>query len=183
MSTPNEPGREQRFVTATIQRCQQDKGLAARLRRADNPATEYQAWEWLGLARFGVNLESVRDRLPYATVAAAIARTKPDADGNLPLGVAIARCYKDGNKDDQAIARLRRLLACGDIAELCRVLRPVLHLVESRVSQPLDYTALLRQLRHFGMAVQRGDEDWQQRIRARWAQAFYRTQPVGEEAQ
>lgn len=173
-STPpqsQEDSREARFVAATIARCQEDKGLAARLRRGDNPATEYQAWEWLGSHR--IKLEYPSERLPFVTVAAAIARARPKHNGQLALGRAIALSYDSRDEAKQDKARLRRLLACSELTELCRVLRPVLHLIESRVVQPLDYALLLRQLRHFGMAAARGDADWLQRIKAQWAQSFY----------
>lgn len=168
METVEEPApatasREGSFVAGVITRCREDKGLAARLRRADNPATEYQSWELL--AAWNIDLEREDQRLPFATVAAAIARTKPEANGNLSLGQAIARCYEDGNQSDQAKTRLRRLLACDELPELCRLMRPVLTLVESRVAQPLDYARLLKQLRRFPFAMQR--------IRAQWAQEFY----------
>ncbi|MBN8714635.1 MAG: type I-E CRISPR-associated protein Cse2/CasB [Xanthomonadales bacterium] len=168
---PPAASRETGFVAGAIVRCREDKGLAARLRRADNPATEYQSWEFL--AAWRVDLERDDQRLPYATVAAAIARVKPEANGSLTLGQAIARCYDDGNQSDQAKARLRRVLACDELPELCRVLRPVLTLVESRVTQVLDYARLLKQLGQFGAATRSGDDAWQQRIKAQWAQEFY----------
>lgn len=177
---PAAQGREAKFVAATIARCRDDKGLAARLRRADNPTTEYQSWEFL--AAWNVDLERESQRLPYATVAAAITRAKPDANGSLTLGRAIARCYEDGNQSDQAKARLRRVLACDELAELCRVLRPVLTLVESRVTQPLDYARLLKQLGQFGAAAGSGNDSWLQGIKAQWAQEFYATKAAAEEA-
>jgi len=161
MQTP--PGREERFVTSVIQLCQQDKGLAARLRRADNPATEYQSWELL--ARYGIDLEDDWQRLPFVTVAAAIAKSKTESNGGLNLGRAIAACYADGRDSDQAKARLRRLLVCDDLAELCRILRPLFSLIDSKVDQPLDYLRLLKQLRRFGFASQQ--------VKAQWAQEFY----------
>ena len=85
-------GKETSFVVWLIARCQEDKGLAARLRRADNPATEYQCWETL--AAWDVDLEREAQRLPFATVAAAIARAKPSANGDLSLGRAIAQIQK-----------------------------------------------------------------------------------------
>ena len=116
--------REARFVEGVVGQCQLDKGLAARLRRADNPVTEYQSWEYL--AGFGINLEYAAERLPFVTVAAYIAKAKLEANGNQSLGRGIAACYEDGNQSDQAKARLRRLLACDDLNELCRILRPLL---------------------------------------------------------
>lgn len=161
-------GRGERFVAGVIQQCKDDKGLAARLRRADNPATEYQSWELL--TRYGVDLERENQRLPFATVAAAIAKAKPEQNGTLSLGWAIAACYEDGRDSDQAKARLRRLLACNDLPEACRILRPLFSLIESKAGRPLDYVRLLRQLRKFPFDVQQ--------VRAQWAQEFY-GQPIG----
>lgn len=154
---------EAAFVTGVIRQCLDDKGTAARLRRADNPATEYQSWELL--ASYGVDLERENQRLPFVTVAAAIAKAKQDRNGTLRLGRAIASCYEDGQASDQAKARLRRLLACGDLPELCRILRPLFSLIDSKVGQPLDYIRLLRQLRAFPFDPQR--------VKAQWAQEFY----------
>ena len=113
------------------------------------------------------------ERLPFATVAAAIARAKPPANGRLILGRAIARCFDEGNQSDQAKNRLRRLLACADMAEHCRVERPMLTLIERRVTQPLDYVWLLKQLVDFGRAAASGNVSWLQGIKALWAQDFY----------
>lgn len=163
---------EERFVETVVERCQNDKGLAARLRRADNPATEYQSWELLGsLSYLGVDLEKDYKRLPFVTVAAAIAKSKTERNGSLALGKAILACYDNDRESDQAKARLRRLLACDELAETCRILRPVLTLIDSKVGQPLDYVRLLRQLRFFG-----------HRTKTQWAQEFY-GQPVQSESE
>jgi len=153
----------QRFVQAVLERCKNDKGLAARLRRADNPSTEYQSWELLGA--LGVDLEKDYQRLPFVTVAAAMAKSKAEQNGSLTLGRAIAACYEDGRDSAQAKARLRRLLACDELAEVCRILRPILTLINSKVGQPLDFVRLLKQLRNFYFNGQR--------VKAQWAQEFY----------
>lgn len=158
-----QPDRAERFVTGVIQRCQQDKGLAARLRRADNPATEYQSWDLL--AGYGIDLESENQRLPFVTVAAAIAKSKTERNGSLKLGQAIAACYEDGRDSNQAKARLRRMLACDDLAELCRILRPLFSLIDSKAGQSLDYIRLLKQLRRFAFNASQ--------VKAQWAQEFY----------
>lgn len=168
--------RDENFVAYTLSRIQQDKGLAARLRRADNPVTEYQSWEFL--AGFGIDLEQEHQRLPFVTIAASMAKAKAQGNGVLRLGQALAACYDDGSQSDQAKAKLRRILACDTLPELCRVLRPVLSLIQSRVSQPLDYVRMLQQLRRFPFEAQR--------IKSQWAQEFYGRQGAafdGQEAQ
>jgi len=178
--TEQERSREERFIQSVISRCEQEKGVAARLRRADNPATEYQSWELL--ATYGVDLEREQERLPFATIAAALAKAKADRNGSLSLGRAIIACFDGDPESKQAKARLRRVLACHDLPELCRILRPLLTLISSRVDQPLDYVRLLRQLRFFGIASRRGDNQWLQNIKAQWAQEFYGYKPELEEA-
>lgn len=172
MSTqpPAAPRRSMAFVDYLYRRCQQDKGFAARLRRADNPATEYQCWDTL--ASFEVKLESAHERLPFALIAAAVARGEQKSNGTMPLGQAIAQSFAEGRESDQAKARLRRLLACDDTEEVCRILRPLLSLIRSRVSQPLDYAALLDDLHWFSRSTER--------VKARWAQQFYGRSPAEE---
>jgi CRISPR system Cascade subunit CasB len=163
----------EQFVQRTITRChvEEDKGLRARLRRADNPALQYQSWDYF--AWLGIDLKEPTKYLPYAAVASAIAKTKKlenGRDGSLSLGRAIAKCYpvEKGNKNesnDQAQAKLRRVLACQDIRELYRALRPLFSLIESRVPQPLGYVHLLKQLNRFS--------DHPDSVKAEWAMEFY----------
>lgn len=152
------------YVNYIISRCK-DNGIRAALKRADNPATEYQSWEVL--AGFQINLAFENQRLPYATIAAAIARAKIENNGTAKIGYAISRCYDDGNASDQAKAKLRRLLACDSVPEACRILRPLLELIEARGNTSVDYAALLNDLLWFS------NDDNQIRIKARWAQDFY----------
>jgi len=165
--TSKQPSRYEKFVAYIFARCEKDKGVAARLKRAGNPDTEYQCWELL--ANWGVDLERHDERLPYATISSAIAVADAKQNGSLKLGQAIALCYEDGRESDAAKAKLRRLLACSDVSEVCRVLRPLLSLSNSRVSGhgPLDYARLLDQLLRYRF------DDSRERVRAQWAQEFY----------
>lgn len=158
-----QPSREERFVQGVIKRCTNNKGVAARLRRADNPATEYQSWELL--VAYGVDLEKDYERLRFTAIAAAIAKAKCTENGTLRLGSAIAACFADKQRKDQGSSHLRRLLACDGLPELCRVLRPLFSLIDSRVKQQLDYVRLLEQLRRFNFNAQK--------VKAQWAQEFY----------
>jgi CRISPR system Cascade subunit CasB len=165
MSTKQET-REERYVKAIIERIKTDSAMAAALKRADNPATEYQCWEYL--AEFKIDLEKPWERIPYTTVSAAIARAKPSQDGFYSFGAALASCYDDsavqGHDSDQARAKLRRLLSCDTIEEVCAILRPLLRLIASR-EKKVAYGQLLNQLVWF--------ENDPQRIRIRWTEEFF----------
>lgn len=146
------------FADYVIKRIGEDKAFGAALRRADNAATEYQAWEYL----IGwCDIEKPWERLPFSTIAAALARARPAKDGFLGIGQAIAACYEAGRDSDPAKARLRRLLACDSIEEACRVLRSMLSLIQSK-GKPLCYGKLLDELLWFG-----------EKQKLRWASGFY----------
>ena len=98
-------------------------------------------------------------------IAAAIAKAKTERNGALSLGQGIAASYEDGRDSTQAKARLRRLLACDDLPELCRILRPLFSLIDSKAARPLDYLRLLKQLQRFSFNGQQ--------VKAQWAQEFY----------
>jgi CRISPR system Cascade subunit CasB len=155
--------REQSFVDSIMKRCQNDKGLASRLKNAVNPALEYQSWEIL--AGYGINLERLPERQRFALIASSIASAKINKEGSMTFGKALADAYPEGPKSNSAKAKMRRLLACHDIEEACKVLRPMIRLIQSRVSAPFNHSRLLGQLRSF--------EFDSQRIKAQWAQEFY----------
>ena len=154
----------QQFVDYILSRCS-DPGSRAAMKRADNPITEYQSWDIL--AGFSVDLENEDRRLAHALISSALARSDRQKNGMAGIGRSIASCYSDGNQDDQAKAKLRRLLACSSIPELCRVLRPIFSLVNSRSNIGLDYAKLLDQILRFQSPTQR------ERVKAAWAQDFY----------
>lgn len=160
MDEIKKPDKAERFITYVLERCEKDKGFAARLRRADNPSTGYQSYD--ALVRFGVDIENDFERLPFALVGAALARGQAKCDGLASLGKALKSCFEN---DEQSDLRLRRLLACESQAELCRVLRPVLTLVADKATAPLCYSQLLKDILYFGRDSQR--------TKLRWAQEFY----------
>lgn len=162
-SEVSKPGKSEAFVDFIIKKCEQNKGIAATLKRADNPMFEADCWEYLVV--FDVDLEKRYKYLPYTTIAAAIAKAKAEHDGSIGIGRAIALCYEDGNNSDQAKAKLRRLLACETVDETCRILRPLFSLIDSKAGITLNYAQLLEELLKF---------HWNnQRVKTRWAQDFY----------
>lgn len=158
-----QPAKEFKFVADVIASCQTSKGDSAKLRRASNPSLEHQSWGIL--ARLGVDLNQESQRLAACTVAAAIATAKPSKNGSMLFGRAFAVCYTEGKDAAPAEARLRRLLACNDLQEVCRVIRPLFQLILAKTKQDLDYARLLIQLKSF--------QHDPQKIKAQWAQDFY----------
>jgi len=161
--------RAEGFINYLIEQFKTDKGTRAFMRRADNPSMEYQAWEIL--ARFGVNLEDETERKSYATVGAALARANPSSDGGLELGTALGTCGKDGKAGDPEKARLRRILACTDVLELCGVLRHILPLFVSR-KVPISYTKLLKDILQFKYDPEK--------VKIKWAKMFFAVEQVEE---
>lgn len=154
---------KQGFVEYVLDRInvKNDSAFRAALCRADNPATESQAWEYL--FRW-CDLDNDLKRRPYATIAAAIARAKPKTDGSLGIGKAILACYKKEKYPVEAAKpKLRRLLACNSVEEACVILRPLLSLIASRDAQ-LCYRELLNELIYFGDG---------ERVKQKWAVDFY----------
>lgn len=147
------------FVDFVLRRLGQDTAFGAALRRADNPSTEYQAWEYLA---GWCDLENEWERRPFAVVSSALAKAKPTGNGHLGLGRAIAACFEDGKESNSAKAKLRRLLACDSVVEVCSILRSILSLIESR-NVKLNYSELLDDLLWFKA----------ERTRAKWATDFY----------
>lgn len=157
--------RSMAFVKFVIKSIEDDKGAAAAFRRADNPLTEHHCWEYL--TRFRVNLDEPRQRLPFGLIAAAIVKGKIRKNGSLGIGRAIAQCYDDDHQSRPAKAKLRRLLACDTVSEVCSILRSILRLIEAKCKETLDYAHLLDEILYF--------ESNHQRIQTNWAQNFYRS--------
>lgn len=164
-------GKNAELIQHFLKRCSMDTAFCAAFKKADNPNTEFYSWEYL--SQFGVDLSKSWERLPMVTVFSATARSKQQHDGHLSIGTAIARCYDsspgkhDGNKSDPAKVRMRRVLACSTVEELCMVIHPLLRLMQSR-GVTVSYAKLLTDLRLFYYNADR--------VRTTWAQDFYSNQ-------
>ena len=163
--------REEKFINYVIAIIDSNKAKAAALKRADNPALEYQSWEILN--HFGIDLTNHQERLIFCLIAAAAAKGKIKKDGSLGIGAAIANCYENKSSSNQANAKIRRLIGCDSIEELCAVLRPLLQFISSKIGNTLNYGKLLGELLRFY---------WDPlRIKAIWAENFYHQKQTEEE--
>ena len=83
-------------------------------------------------------------------MGASIVRQKLTKDGDLSLGEALRLSFDNVSGNAAAIARLKRIVGCDDSVELCKVLRSVLKLIESRnLGQFINYAGLLKQINTF----------------------------------
>lgn len=158
-----ESEQKETLVQRVFARLKSDSAFRAALKRADNPATEYQSWEYL--ADYGVHLDRDWERLTCATVFAAIAKSGRERDGSLGLGAALCAAYESKMESDPARSKLRRIIACADVPELCSVLRPVLQFIAGK-NVAVSYQSLLDDLRYFGDG---------EKVKSKWAQQFYGT--------
>ena len=162
--------RQKRFIDWILDNSQKNKGFSSKMRRADNPDQEYYAWGIL--CGFGIDIEKESERLPYSVVGAAICRARLESDGSLGLGSALRKCEdikspKSGKKASAIDSpRLRRLLTCDNISELCRNLRPVLSLITSK-NIPLCYSRLLEDICQFQYDSSRRN------LKLRWTREFF----------
>jgi CRISPR system Cascade subunit CasB len=161
------------FVDYVIKVVNENKGFGARLRKADNDATEYQVWDIL--SRW-VDLERRNERKSYALIGASLARIKPTKDGKLSIGEALRLIHFKENPtlsiDQSSISmRFRRILACKDQEELISVLRPTFRFIESK-DLVIDYSQLLKDISFFN------NDKYREWTRAKWAKHFYKTEEV-----
>lgn len=158
----SEENKEQSLIAGVIDRCNKDKAFSAALKKADNPDTEYLCWEYL--ADYKIPLDNELKKCPYTLIFSSIAKSSCTRDGKKRIGEALADAYKDagGRDSDAAKLKLRRLLACDNVVEVCSVLRPMLQLIVSRGVE-ISYAELLRDLKYFNP----------ERTLASWAQNFF----------
>lgn len=160
--------KEDRFVEYVLQNLSRDTGFRATLTRADNPQTEPQAWPYL--ANY-CDLEKPWERLPYALVAACMARLRAEKNGTQSLGEALRFSKENLLEDDDSIERkLRRILACDNVEELVSVLRPILRYVTGKENVSLNYAQLLRDVLYFN-----------EKTKTIWAKQYYSKKKEVEE--
>lgn len=161
----------QLFVDSVFRRKEEDSSFRSRMRGAGSAVRETAVWG--DLAPF-CNLENENLRAAYVLIGNSVAFEDKEVNGTQPFGRLLSLAWgneKDAKLvDDQkqaqhpAAARLRRLLVCRDVPELCRVLRPCLRLIRSRRPGELDYAQLLDDLLRFPF-----DPD---KVKARWVMDF-----------
>ena len=151
------------FIDYVINRSKNDNKFSSEIRRASNPTFEAGGWETL--VQFNISLDFKHTRRAYLIMAAAAVQSKIAEDGTIGIGRALALSYAENQSDDQAKARLRRLLACTSLEDVNMVIRPMLTFVQSRKVTNLNYSGILKQLDGYHF-----DQD---KVRAQWATEFY----------
>ncbi len=131
------------FVNFVIRKIKDnDTEFRAAMSRADNPALESCAWEYLIPY---CNIEYEAERMAFALIGAAIARNRPDADCDSGLGNSFRSVCKKDEDDERELRRFRRIIACDTVQELVPVLRPQLNYLASK-GAGIGYTRLLYDL-------------------------------------
>lgn len=153
------------FVATMIARVKTDTGCRAALRRADNPATESYAWEYLVSY---CRLDNDRERKVFAVVGAALARAVPDADGRLDLGAALRKIAPGEDEKKTELGRLRRLIAC-DRNEILNIVPGVVRYLESK-GAAISYERLLNDLIY-----------WEEAVKIRWTKNFFHREAEADE--
>lgn len=140
----------------------EDRGMMADLRHGFSAATEYRAWPHLGP---WCDLARDRDRHILRVIGGGFATHGNTAAGVGNLGTTLRRLALGDSRNEDGLrsfdGRFRRLLACAEAEEVCRLLPPLLRAAERR-SIPVDYAQLWRDLHY-----------WGERTRTSWAAGYW----------
>jgi hypothetical protein len=158
MTKSTSPPERAAAILALVRSLQHDRGAMSNLRCALSTARRHRAWPLL--ARIG----GIDD--PVAETLAGCFAYHPDETRAGNLGDTCRALAGAHNSFD---ARFRRLLAC-DRAELCDRIRPVILAAKSK-GIPVNYETLGADLLW-----------WGDRVRTRWAQAYWGGTPAEGEA-
>ncbi len=165
MNTPD-TNQNDSFV-ARLRRWQDDRGALANLRSALRSQSALRRRAWPLLAQL-TSLENP-SLVIYETVAGLWA-ADPDNHRAGAGNFGITCCKLRGDHESFDL-RFRRLLACDDREELCEHLGPIALAARAK-GIAVDYDALFRDLQFYA-------GDGRERVRTRWAQAYWGT--VNEE--
>ncbi len=166
------PGRAERFVSQVLERCAEDRGFAAGLRKGDSPGAEGGAFRLL--SSLGAVPGSREQQAAFAFVGASLSRAKTLRDGTLGLGEALRSSRpSEGpfgvNGEGSCHPRehlMRRLVACRSQEDLCQVLRPLLSMLRKGGIQ-VCHAGLLKDILAFSHEIAR------KKVLQRWAVEFY----------
>lgn len=173
--------KETKFVNRIKERIGRSNKAAAELRRGDSKITEHMSWPHLFAVSYDLPSNEIeKNRIAYQTIAAAIARTKftesvpedqESEESGKKLGVVLAAIKQHehvGDDESPLDIRLRRLIGCSSVKEVCRVLRPLLSLLRARgYGEKLDYVHLLYQLKWFDYP------DSREKTKIEWVSDYY----------
>ena len=136
-----------------------DTAFRAIMSKADNPAFESNAWEYL--IPF-CNIQNDFERIPFALVGAAVAKIGVQSNGKSNIGKAFMNICENQADIEREKRRFRRLIACNSTLEICSILRPILPYLAAKEKSDIDYIRLLKDLLY-----------WNINIRECWATEFY----------
>lgn len=153
---------------ARLERWKDDRGALANLRCAlrSQPELRRRAWPLIAQLTSLTNKVGYEDSMlvVYETVAALWAA---DPESHRSVGNFGVTCCQLRGDNPTFDMRFRRLLACDDRGEMCERLVPVA-LAAQKKSFAVDYDALFGDLQFFA-------GDGRDRVRIRWAQAYWGT--------
>ena len=157
------------FVNYIFQTKDQDSALRARLRNAFVPLRESQAW--FDVANF-CDISNEKERKIYLLIGYAIAHDLANVNGVIPIGKAILESWKEKSVRDSSVdinnpgaKRLRKLLACSNVLDLCEKLRPIIRTIQSKGFETINYAELLTDLLIF--------EHNPNFVKTKWAKNFF----------
>lgn len=141
------------FFSYVVEKMSWDKQFISIMRNADTPDANTEAWKYL--IRWCHSEDDSHIEI-LTLITASICRTGLTSDGKSRLGSAINRIDLSSHKDS---AKLKKLLACDNVSEVCKNLRPILKSVE-RHNIRLSYITLMDQLLYFNRYPDKQKKSW-----------------------
>ncbi len=167
--TPKERGAQ--FVGALRRACE-DRGKRASLRRGLSPSTVMDAWPVV--AGLGGDIGQPGESV-FVDIAALFA-SHPEESSARNFGETCRRIAQDGGKEiaDSFERRFRRLLVCGNVADVTSQLRSWIRLAASK-NVGVNYEGLFADLWNWPWYA----DD----IRVKWARSFWQSGEATVETQ